>query len=626
MRSARRLASSVIAAALVWAATLVPSSFASEDHSGHGAGTPKRVGVLLMDHGEPPVYNADTYWSFRAFIDHLMQMEVIPSWLRTLDLGTVLQDTACYACPEPRTGARTIDAWLRPHSGAAVFVPQTSDSLPPHYVLPGGPGFGEPDIFEHAGLQVWDEWRRIGGRSPNYDEKLGKKRALIERLKKAYGADLPIRVGYGIDPRIGGAHQGIKQAVEALVNRDRVDGIVAVYHGVGFSDIMQTHMLRHEVHDTLADLGSDVPVRFARPLGSSGHYTLAIVEKVKRELAALPPDVPVAVHLSGHGLPTTTCGGYDCGNDAYHAFAKKLYDKTSRAVRAAIDRPGRTGVFSIFADGSEGDTDPEDRVDSPLEALAKRKREGFRYVIDVPYEFDSNSRDTLIVLREAYGRHAPDWNSRYESRFTMNGLRVKIANASGGDAHKIAAFEAVARQALSGWTTAKTAPDGGHGSHGSHGSTARTAATAATAHHQRAADDHAGSAPAVEPHAAGAPHATVAPTDEHAADVMRPASDAHALPGSSGPTSGAPIVVFGLVALAATGGGFAAGRSTAPMRSRIVLGAVALQLAGFAWDGWLHHRSGHPLTWLENGGHVTVLVGLALAGLAAIDMVRSARD
>jgi hypothetical protein len=30
--------------------------------------------------------------------------------------------------------------------------------------------------------------------------------------------------------------------------------------------------------------------------------------------------------------------------------------------------------------------------------------------------------------------------------------------------------------------------------------------------------------------------------------------------------------------------------------------------------------------WLENGGHVAVLVGLALAAFASLDTVRSARD
>lgn len=616
MRERRpRAAAWVVAALLCASGVLTPVSFAAEPHDGHGAVTGgRRVGILVMDHGEPPVYNQDTYWSFRAFIDHLMQMEVIPSWLRTLDLGTVLQDTGCYACPQPRSDAKLIDAWLRPHTGPTIFVPPTSDSLPPHHVMPGGPGLGEPDIFEHAGLQIWDEWRRMGGRSPNYDEKLTKKRSLIARLKRAYG-DIPIRVGYGIDPRIGGGHQGIAQAVAALVNRDRVDSIVALYHGVGFSDIMQTHMLRHEVHATLEELGAKVAVRWAEPLGTSAHYTSAIVEMVRREVSALPDDAVVAVHLSGHGLSTTTCGGYECGEDAYHAYAKGLFARVSKAVRAAVKRPGRFGIFSVFADGSEGDADPDNRVDSPMEGLAKRKAARFTHVIDVPFEFDSNSRDTLIILRDAYRRPIPDWNSAYESRFVSNGIRVKITSASGGDAHKIAAFEDVARTALSGWATARSSTDASHDAHHavSVGST-RASSSGSVSHHV-----------ATTRHPVGAEiagvHTEAASGDVH--DTTLQARAHAALPRSPG--TGIPIVVLGLVVLAGGAGGIAVGRNAAPSRSRFVLGALAVQLAGFAWDGWLHHRDGHPLSWFENGGHVAVLAGLVLAAVAALDMVRSAR-
>jgi hypothetical protein len=623
MRRVRPRATSVVVALLLCAAAvLTPVAIAAEKHDGHRTSrAPRRVGVLVMDHGEPPVYNQDTYWSFRAFIDHLMEMEVIPSWLRALDLGTVLQDTGCYACPEPRTGAKLMDAWLRPYNGPAIFVPPTSDSLPAHHVRPGGPGLGEPDIFEHAGLQIWDEWRRMGGRSPNYDEKLAKKRALIGKLKRMYG-DIPIRVGYGIDPRIGGGRQGIPQAVQALVNRDRVDSIVAVYHGVGFSDIMQTHMLRHEVHATIEELGANVAVRWAKPMGSSGHYTTAIVEKVRREVATLPDDAAVAVHLSGHGLSTTTCGGYDCGKDAYHAYAKGLFARISKAVRAGVKHTGRFGVFSVYADGSEGDSDPDNRVDSPTEGLAKRKSAGFTHVVDVPFEFDSNSRDTLIILRHAYRREIPDWNASYESRFTSNGIRVKIANANGGETHKIAAFEAVARAALSGWVTAR--PGAGPPQHQHHASGATTSASSAHAASSARTTGHDAATVHQVRTAVGVVHPVSTTSDEVHAATLQAAGGHGTLPGPRG--TGIPIVVLGLVVLAGGAGGLAVGRNAAPVRSRLILGALAIQLAGFALDGWLHHRDGHPLSWFENGGHVAVLVGLALAAAAALDMVRSERD
>lgn len=408
----------------------------------------QRIGVLLADHGEPPEYNEDTYESFREFFEHLLEMEVVPSWSRHVDTGTILHDARCPGCDEPSTSPRLIDAWLRPHDGPAAFVP-ASDTIPAHYVLPAGPGLREPDIFEHVGLGAWHEWQQMGGRSPNYDEKLAKKNAVIQRLEAAFGDRVVVRVGYGIDPRIGGGRQGIREALEALVNRDRITELAVVYHGVGFSDIMQTHHLRHQISEHLGHLGaSKLPVRYAAPLGTTDAYVQAVVQKVGAELAAVPADVPVAIHLSGHGLPTTTCGGYDCGADPYHQHSAALFARVKPAILATIDRPGRTEIFHTYGDGATGDDDPQDKVASPIEALDARRAAGFRFVIDVPFEFDSNSRDTLIVLRRGYGRPSPDWNARWESAFTYKGLRVKIANALGGEVLKTAALDLVARAAI----------------------------------------------------------------------------------------------------------------------------------------------------------------------------------
>lgn len=417
-----------------------------------------RVGVLIADHGEPPVYNADTYESFREFFGHLLDMGVVPSWLRLLDAGTVLMDAACPACDAPSMSPRLVDAWLRPHRRAALFVPK-SGSQPAHYVKPIGPGRGEPDIFEHVGLQTWQEWLAMGGRSPNYDEKLAKKEAVIKRLEAAYGDEVAFRIGYGIDPRIDGGRQGIRQALDALVNADKVTEIVVAYHGVGFSDLMQTHHLRHVVEEHLARLGAgDIPVRYAAPLGDSDAYLQAVAAKVAAELTAVPGDAPVAVHLSGHGLSTGMCGDYDCGADGYHAYSRGLFARSRAAILAGIDRPGRTEIFHIYGDGGDGDDDPDNRATSPTESLAQRRAEGFTHVIDIPYEFDSNSRDTLIVLRRSYGRPTPDWNALWESSWTADGLHIKIANALGFENLKIDAFEQVIQKAVA----MPADPDSGH--------------------------------------------------------------------------------------------------------------------------------------------------------------------
>ena len=404
------------------------------------------VGVLLVDHGEPPVYNELTYESFREFFDHLIEMGLIPSWVKMIDSGTVTQDTGCFDCDAPAPAPQLIDAWLRPQGSTGVYVPQ-SDSTPAHYVVPGGPGLGEPDVFEHVGLTAWHEWEVMGGRSPNYDQKLPKKLEVIERLRERFGDDLPIRIGYGIDPRIDGKRQNVRLAVEGLVE-DGVEHLVVAYHGVGFSDIMQTHMLRHEIQEILDEIAPGVTLSYTEPIGTTPEYVRAVVAKAKAELGSVPARAKVAIHLSGHGLPTDACGEYDCGADAYHEHARRLFARTSRAIERSVARPGLE-VFHVYGDGGTEEDDPDDEVDSPMEALAERKGAGFTYVVDIPYEFDSDSRDTLIVLRRGYGRPEGEWDEAYESRFTYEGIDVKITNSSYGSKLKTAAYEEVILDAIS---------------------------------------------------------------------------------------------------------------------------------------------------------------------------------
>lgn len=422
----------------------VPAAAGPRDHGGSGRGA-GRIGVLIADHGEPPEYNQFTYWSFRKFFDHLIEMGLIPWWLKTLDNGTILIDQGCFDC-DFRQDAELMDAWLNLHEGPAPYVPH-SDELPAHYVRPGGPGLGEPDIFEYVGVSAWHEWQLMGGRSPNYDQKRPKKLEVMRRLRKRYEG-IPIAIGYGIDPRIGGAHQSVRQAVVKLINKERVDTIVMAYHGAGFSDIMQTHMLRHEVQEIVEELNPNAKVVYADPMGMTDDYVGAAVHKVRSEVSRLPARASVAVHLSEHGLPLTQCGDYDCRSDAYHDFARRLFNRTKAAVEKAVDRSGKLGVFQIYGESGEGDDDPEDKVDSPIEALEKRKKAGFEYVIDIPYAFDSDSRDTLIVLRRGYRRPIPDWNSRYESNFSYEGMKVRITNSQFGDALEIDAFEEVIVRAI----------------------------------------------------------------------------------------------------------------------------------------------------------------------------------
>lgn len=92
--------------------------------------------------------------------------------------------------------------------------------------------------------------------------------------------------------------------------------------------------------------------------------------------------------------------------------------------------------------------DPEDLVDSPREALAERAAAGFDRVIDVPYEFDSDSRDPLVVLRAGYGRPTADAADDYVSRFRYRGMPVEITNSQFGFGLKVRALLTVIERAL----------------------------------------------------------------------------------------------------------------------------------------------------------------------------------
>jgi hypothetical protein len=615
-RRAVRLLPRAACLAVIVTLVMIPAGRADEDHAHQPATQPVegRVGVLVADHGEPPEYNQWTYESFREFFQHLIDMGLIPAWLTTLETGTILYDADCPACETASGSPRLIDAWLRPHEGPAVFVPP-SDSLAAHYVLPGGPGFREPDIFEHVGLAAWHEWQRMGGRSPNYDEKAPRKQAVIDRLRADYGEDVAIRVGYMIDPRLGGGRQGIREALDALVRRDRIGSLVVAYHGVGFSDIMQTHHLRHQVAEHLAHLETAIPVRYTDPIGTTEHYVAAIVEKVQAELAKVPPDAAVAVHLSGHGLPTSTCGAYDCGADAYHRSSADLFARVRPAVEAAVQRSAPFGVFHLYGDGGEGEDDPDDEVDSPIEALEKRAAAGFTHVIDVPYEFDANSRDTLIVLRQGYGRVAPDWNPSWESAFTYDGMQVKLANANGGDAHKVAAFDAATRAALGpapARAGVETAVLGQH----AHQAAARPGPAA---HDVHPAEVHPSDPTRVAvPHAAAhglASGPRASGTDHFHGAPKAVAGTAHAHGGTSGAGAALSAALLALLAGAAIAPAAVATRST--LVARLVLAALGLQLLGLAADVVLHAADDEPVHLLENAGHWIALVGMAATAAVA---------
>jgi len=282
-------------------------------------------------------------------------------------------------------------------------------------------------------------------------------------------------------------------------------------------------------------------------------------------------------------------------------------------------------------------------VASPIEALDARAAEGWTHVLDVPYEFDSNSRDTLIVLRHGYRREPPDWNAAWESHFGYKGMQVKIANANGGEAHKTDALEAVTVAALGGLV----APVGATATtQEAHHSTASGAGSGAGTTHVAATHDVLGSVPPSSTSTSGghvshlvassgdgaAHHAaprfdTVgadASDDHHGADGHHDGGESAAPAGHSHAAGGAGAGLGLLLALAG-GAAFAAG---ATARRRLLAGRLAAaglgaQLAGLGWDVVTHAQAGEGVHPLENGGHWAAMIGLAVTAAAAAMLLRS---
>jgi len=83
-----------------------------------------KIGVLLLDHGEPPEYNKNTYYSFRDFANSLIDMRFIPRIVLRFDRGTILQNQKRIFAEDPSSSPELIDTWLDHYDGSAYFIPK----------------------------------------------------------------------------------------------------------------------------------------------------------------------------------------------------------------------------------------------------------------------------------------------------------------------------------------------------------------------------------------------------------------------------------------------------------------------------------------------------------------------
>jgi len=428
-----------------------------------------KIGVVLLDHGEPPEYNEYTYYSFRNFATSLIHMGFIPKIVLRFDRGTILQDRNKIYAEKPSPNPALVDAWLHPYKGNAHFIPKAKrlritrfgiyrKGTKPHYLArKTGSGHGEPDFYEMYGFEIHNRWLSMGGRSPFYDQTQPQKEEVAKRLKKEFGNKVAVRFAYGIDPFPQLKNQTPEAVVKQLVKENRITHLVVSEHFSVTTDSMSTFHLRKHVEHALHEHGAHIPVVYADQLGGTDAFNEGVVLKIREELDGLPKAAKVAVFLSNHGFPTTKIGKYNAAKDCYHQNVKKVFESAREAILREIDWDGEFAVLQVFGQFLEKKYNPDYKMMSPLQALELVSSQGFEYVIDIPYEFPGDSVDVLVKLRRAYGlEKLPDWNEKYETHLKYKGINVKIASASFHPEHWVDSYYQRTVAAIEGAVNEKT--------------------------------------------------------------------------------------------------------------------------------------------------------------------------
>lgn len=386
--------------------------------------------------------------------------------------GTIVMDRNEILAPEPHPDPELIDAWLRPHAGPAGFVPARKKILglipaprQAHYLLKGaGPGADEPDFYQFYGFEVYRRWLMMNNHSPFYEQTQPQKEEVRRRLEAKYGDRVLVRFAYGIDPfpekKQPCPHHVVGELVEA-----GCDGIAVAEHFHVISDSMSTYHCRQHVLEGIAQTGADVPVVFADQIGGHPEVDRGLALEVQEELAAVEPGTDVAIFLSNHGFPVTRLGQYDAASDCYHENVRQAFASARDAILESVEWAGRLEVVQVFGQFLGEKYNPGGVNTWPLDALRRVAADGFRQVIDIPYEFPGDTVDALVKLRQAYGIDPPHWDENFETRTERDGVAIKICSALFRPECRIQAYfdracEAVDR-CLEDILRAHSSPEGG---------------------------------------------------------------------------------------------------------------------------------------------------------------------
>lgn len=407
-----------------------------------------KIGILLLDVGEPPAYDESTYYSFRDYMETLVDTGMVNQEFLKEDRGTVLRTKSSLGLDDGPNGSQMVDAWLKPFKGkfltprkkptVAGIIRESMDEV--RFLKNNGRGHGEPDFYEFYGFDVCQKWQMMRGTSPFYEQSLVMKEEVKRQLERKYGKKIAVRLAYGMDPVPSEKKQTPDVVIRDFVKKDKISHLVVAEHFNVFSDVASDFYLRKKAFDALKKVKSKIPVSFTNQLGESEAFGMGVVAKVRDEMKIIPEKANVMIALSHHGLPPTMVGEYDGKKDSYQENSKRVFDSTRKKIMKGVKRKGRFDVVQVFVREMEDPSMDSHGELTPRRALDMAVSRRFDYYIDIPYEFTADGVHVLIKQRQAYGIDPPRWNGVFETNFPYKSLKAKITSAYFYPEYRIRAY------------------------------------------------------------------------------------------------------------------------------------------------------------------------------------------
>ncbi len=406
------------------------------------------VGIMLRAHGEPLEYNATTYESFAHFTRSLLETLGYEALLEA-DQGTMLLDKERPYDHEPRADPDLIDAWLQPHQGPAVYVGSPApdvEQLPVvdgTYVAPGGPGLGEPDILEAAGLGIWTDYMQMENDSRMHLSKQN----VLDRIEQLLVQRFPDRVvverAHHIRPMVNPVEESLASSAGKLVDAE-VDVIVDAYTSHLHSDIMNGCMKKPAFRQVLDEHGYEGRILEAGPSGLTDTFAQGMADAIAEKARAYANEKQGGLWLSltHHGADTEAQSPCKDRAEPYVAQTQQMFANTKQAL-ANRSLPENTTIAMVYGTGAEDDSE----IYSPQQAVDNASKANASHLLDVPYELPGDGYDNLVNHRASYGldpRQAPHYDEDYETHLTRQNVQIKItSSAFAAETRALAQYEAI---------------------------------------------------------------------------------------------------------------------------------------------------------------------------------------